>query len=66
MKPGFTDTALTWGIRSMLPASPEQCGRACMKAVQRKAATAYVPSWWWAIMLIIRLLPTGIMKRLKF
>ncbi len=67
IKPGFVDTPMTKdaALPRALVASPEQVARRIVKGIDRKAAVLYVPGWWRWIMLIIRLLPEPIFKRLK-
>lgn len=65
IKPGFTDTAMTWGLPGMfLVASPEDVARRCLELAVKEADDAYVPGFWWAIMAIIRMIPERLFKRL--
>jgi short-subunit dehydrogenase len=65
-KLGFVDTALTWGTPGVfLAASPEMVARKCLSAARRKRNVCYVPWFWSPIMLIIRLVPEAIFKRLS-
>jgi len=65
-KLGFVDTALTWGAPGIfLAASPEMVARKCLSAARRKRNVCYVPWFWSLIMLIIRLVPEAIFKRLS-
>lgn len=67
VKPGFVDTAMTWGLPGLfLVASPESCARAMLQAADRGVATLYVPFFWRYIMLIIQHIPAQVMKKLKF
>lgn len=67
VKPGFVDTAMTWGLPGLfLVASPDQLAGTVFKAAGKGKAVVYVPGFWRLIMLIIRHIPPGIMKRLKF
>ena len=67
VKPGFVDTAMTWGLPGLfLVASPEACARAMMRAADRGVAVLYVPFFWRFIMLIIQHIPAQVMKKLKF
>lgn len=67
VKPGFVDTAMTWGLSGLfLVASPERCASTMLKAARKGRAVVYVPGFWRLIMLIIRHIPPDIMKRLKF
>ena len=67
MKPGFIDTAMTWGLPGLfLGASPQQAAAAMMRAAQAGRTEIYHPFFWRFIMLIIRNIPDAIMKRLNF
>lgn len=66
VKPGFLDTAMTWGLPGIfLATSPEQAGRAILEAAERGTEQVYVPRFWALIMLIIRSIPERIFKRLS-
>lgn len=66
VKPGFVDTAMTWGLPGMfLVASPDAAARAILKAVRKRRNVIYVPFFWRWIMLIIRQVPEPIFKKLK-
>jgi short-subunit dehydrogenase len=65
-KLGFVDTALTWGAPGVfLAASPESVARKCLAAARHRRNVCYVPSFWFPIMLIIRLIPEAVFKRLS-
>ncbi len=68
VKPGFVDTAMTWGILdpdSLLVASPQRVARDIVHAVGKKRDVVYVPWFWFYIMLIIKSIPEVLFKRLK-
>ena len=66
VKPGFVDTAMTWGLPGMfLVASPEDVAGAMLRAADKKRNVIYTPGFWRAIMTIIRLIPEPIFKKLK-
>ncbi len=66
VKPGFVDTSMTWGIEGMfLVASPEDIAASLHKAVVKKRNVVYTPFFWRYIMLIIRLIPEFIFKKLS-
>jgi len=66
VKPGFVDTAMTFGLPGMfLVASPEAVARACLAAARKGREEIYVPFFWWGIMTIIRNIPERIFKRLS-
>jgi len=67
VKPGFVDTAMTWGMPGLfLVSSPEACARAMMRAALKGRAEIYHPFFWRLIMLVIKHIPAALMKRLKF
>jgi short-subunit dehydrogenase len=67
VKPGFIDTAMTFGMRTgPLMASPEACARACLRLAASGRDVAYYPPVWRFIMLIVKLIPESVMKRMSF
>lgn len=65
VKPGFTDTAMTWGLDGMfLVASPEDVAKTARKASAKGCEIVYAPGFWRAIMTVIRLIPEPIFKKL--
>ncbi len=67
VKPGFIDTAMTWGLPKLfLVSSPENCAKAILSAAENNLSHLYHPFFWRYIMLIIKNLPNFIMKRLNF
>lgn len=66
VKPGFVDTAMTWGLPGMfLVAPPEAVARDILKAVRKKRNVIYTPFFWRFIMLIIRHIPEPVFKKMK-
>lgn len=66
VKPGFVDTAMTWGLEGMfLVAPPEKVASDILKAVRKRRNVIYTPFFWRWIMLIIRLIPEPIFKKLS-
>jgi short-subunit dehydrogenase len=66
VKPGFVDTAMTWGIEGMfLVARPEAVARDILKAVNKRRDVIYTPFFWRYIMLIIRHVPERIFKKMS-
>ncbi len=67
VKPGFIDTAMTWGMPGMfLVAKPDDVARACLAAAAKRVDVLYVPWFWRWIMVVIRAIPERIFKRLSF
>jgi short-subunit dehydrogenase len=66
IKPGFVDTPMTREFRKgPLWAKPGQVARGIVRAIDRRAAVAYLPKFWWAIMWMIRHIPERLFVRLK-
>lgn len=66
VKPGFVDTAMTWGIEGMfLVAPPEAVASDILKAVEKRRDVIYTPFFWRFIMLIIRNIPERIFKKMS-
>lgn len=66
VKPGFVDTAMTWGIEGMfLVATPDAVAKDILKAVRKKKNVIYTPFFWRYIMLIIRHIPEFIFKKMS-
>ena len=66
IKPGFVDTSMTFGRPGLfLLASPEAIARGVYKAINSGKDVVYLPWFWRWIMLVIRLVPEGIFKRLR-
>jgi short-subunit dehydrogenase len=66
VKPGFVDTAMTFGLPGMfLVAPPSMVAAACLDAARARRDIIYVPWFWQFIMLIIRHVPERIFKRLS-
>jgi len=64
IKPGFVKTRMTAHLKqSPLVASASSVASMIWMAMQRKREVAYVPGFWRAIMLIIRVIPEGLFKR---
>ena len=66
VKPGFVDTAMTFGLPGLfLVASPDSVADACLDAAVKRRDIIYVPWFWRFIMLIIRSVPERIFKKLS-
>ena len=66
VKPGFVDTALTFGRPGMfLVASPGKVGEDIYRAVRRGRGEVYTPRFWRGIMGIIKAIPEPVFKRMK-
>ena len=66
VKPGFVDTAMTWGKPGMfLVARPEQVAEAIARGLRRRRRVLYVPWFWRPLMWVIRCLPEWLFLRSK-
>ncbi len=66
VKPGFTDTPMTWGMQTPLMASREAVAKKILRAMEKKKNTIYAPFFWRFIMLAIVHIPERVFKRLAF
>ena len=66
VKPGFVDTAMTWGLPGLfLVATPDKVADDLWNAAQKRKNTLYTPWFWAYIMLIIKMVPERIFKKLS-
>ena len=66
IKPGFVDTAMTYGLPGLfLVASPQDIGERIVASLGKSADVVYLPWFWRYIMLIIKHIPEPIFKRMK-
>lgn len=66
VKPGFVDTPMTADItKGALWASPEDIAEGIVSGLERGRDVAYLPWFWRYIMLIIKLIPERVFKRLS-
>jgi short-subunit dehydrogenase len=68
VKPGFVDTAMTWGLvkpGSPVVASPERVADDIVRAVRAGTAEVYTPWFWRGIMGVIKAIPEGVFRRMR-
>ena len=66
VKPGFVDTAMTWGLDGLfLVASPADISAAIRRGLAKKRNVIYAPWFWWGIMTIIKHIPEFIFKKMS-
>jgi short-subunit dehydrogenase len=66
IKPGFVDTPMTANVKKgLLFARPERVAAGILRATDQNRDVVYLPWFWRWIMLIIRLIPESVFKRLK-
>ena len=67
VKPGFVKTGMTAGLPvPPFAGEPEQVARRVVRAIERGTPVVYAPGMWRWIMLVIRLLPRAVMRRIDF
>lgn len=66
IKPGFVDTPMTTEFKKgMLWVGPDEIARGIVKAIRKKKDVVYLPWFWKWIMLIIKLIPEPVFKRMS-
>ena len=66
IKPGFVDTPMTAAFdKGLLWVHPESIAVGILRALERGADVVYLPWYWRYIMLVIKLIPERIFKRLS-
>ena len=67
IKPGFVDTPMTAAItpKGALWAQPDRVAAGIVKAIDSGRSVVYLPWFWRWIMLVIRLIPEPVFKRIK-
>ena len=67
LKPGFVDTPMTAQMpKTPLFARPAAVGRGIVRAIDGRRDVVYLPWYWRFIMLIVRMIPEPIFKRMSF
>ena len=65
-KPGFVDTPMTASVpKAALFATPGQVAKGIVSAIEKRKDVVYVPWFWAGIMLVIRLVPGRVIKKLN-
>ena len=66
VKPGFVDTPMTVSIeKGLLWAKPDQIAQGIFRAEQKGKEVVYLPFFWWGIMLVIKLIPETVFKKMS-
>ena len=66
VKPGFVDTPMTAGMKkNALFVPPSAVAESIVRAVELRRDVVYVPWFWRAIMLFVRLVPERMFKRMS-
>jgi decaprenylphospho-beta-D-erythro-pentofuranosid-2-ulose 2-reductase len=65
IKPGFVDTPMTAGLKkSPLFVSARRVGRTIHRAIEQRRDVVYIPWFWRPVMMVLRVLPERVFKRL--
>ncbi len=66
IKPGFVDTPMTQAFKKgALWASADKVAQGIVSASDRRRAVAYLPGFWWAIMMVIKNIPEFVFRRIS-
>ena len=64
IKPGFVDTPMTAAFKKgLLWAKPSYVATAIVRAIDNREDEVYVPAFWWAVMAMIKAIPSKIFKK---
>ena len=67
VKPGFVKTGMTAGFKPPpFAGTPEGVAKIAVRAIDRGTPVVYAPGIWRLIMLVIRLLPRSVMRKIEF
>jgi len=67
VKPGFVKTGMTAGLKPPpFAGDPDTVAKQVLKAIDAKSPMIYAPGIWRWVMLIIKLLPRFVMRKIKF
>ena len=67
VKPGFVKTGMTVGLKPPpFAGEPEQVARDVLRAMDRRQALLYTPRIWALVMMVIRMLPRFVMRKIGF
>ena len=66
IKPGFVDTPMTSEFKKgFLWAKPNTVAAKIVRAIDRKKTEVYVPLFWWIVMIIIKVMPCKLFKKIS-
>jgi short-subunit dehydrogenase len=67
VKPGFVKTSMTTGLKPPpFAGEADDVAADVVRAIDRGQSVVYTPRIWWAVMLVIRLLPRFVMRKIEF
>jgi decaprenylphospho-beta-D-erythro-pentofuranosid-2-ulose 2-reductase len=66
IKPGFVDTPMTASFKKgLLWAKPADVAAKIVRAIDKRKDEVYIPAFWWAVMAVIKTIPTKIFKSIR-
>jgi len=66
IKPGFVDTPMTEEFKKgILWARPNAVAKKIVLAIDNKKTEVYIPSFWWSVMTVIKLIPNFIFRKIR-
>lgn len=66
IKPGFVDTPMTASFKKgILWAKPAGVAKTIVKAMDKRKDEIYIPTFWWAVLRVISVIPTAFFKRIN-
>lgn len=64
IKPGFVDTPMTASFKKgLLWAKPDSVAETLVQAIDKRKDEVYLPAFWWAVMVVIKSIPTVVFKK---
>lgn len=67
VKPGFVRTSMTQGLKEPpFAGDPDDVAKTVLGAIERGAPVVYAPPIWALVMMVIRMLPRAVMRRVSF
>lgn len=67
VKPGFVRTSMTQGLKEPpFAGDPDDVAKTVLGAILRGAPVVYAPTMWALVMMVIRLLPRAVLRRVNF
>jgi short-subunit dehydrogenase len=67
IKPGFVDTPMTASFKKgLLWAKPAAVAAMIVRAIDKRKDEVYVPPFWQAAMIVIKMIPTIFFKKIKW
>jgi len=66
IKPGFVDTPMTAAFKKgLLWAKPAAIAATIVRAIDKRKDEVYVPAFWWAVMVVLKAMPTKVFLNIK-